>query len=172
MPGDRVPRATVAPPGYGPWRLGMTKSEVQAVSEFGPYKVVPSTGGLETANGVFEGRKTNVSFVFGEAELRKIQIWAYEGPSLEQAIDAAYRVHRFMTQNFGDVVSPTLSLGNPASDATFPETLRTGLNRTPADGVAKFQMAPGAMPKGYSVFCSFFRHPAHGYYVFLYVQAP
>src|SRR5262245_48527534 len=74
--------------GFGPWRLGMSKAEVTAVTQSAPYKDVPSTGGLETASGSFEGRTVNVSFVFGETGLWKIQIWAYEGKDLDEAISA------------------------------------------------------------------------------------
>lgn len=48
--------------GYGPWGLGMSKEEVKGVSEFGPYSEVPSTGGVETKNGLFAERKANISF--------------------------------------------------------------------------------------------------------------
>ena len=43
-------------PGMGPWRLGMTASQVAAFDELGPYSKVGVTGGLETPNGTFNGR--------------------------------------------------------------------------------------------------------------------
>ncbi len=94
--------------GYGSWRLGMSKASVRSVVEFAPYKEVPSTGGLETPNGVFEGRKTNISFVFGAGGLQIIQIWAYEGQSLDAAVDVWYRVRQYLSRLYGAVEVPLL----------------------------------------------------------------
>ncbi|MEO8127860.1 MAG: hypothetical protein ABI822_12250 [Bryobacteraceae bacterium] len=58
----------------GPWKLGMTRDEVKAVKDNGPYKPVRLTGGIETANGIFDGERRNVAFVFGEnGTVNKIQ---------------------------------------------------------------------------------------------------
>jgi hypothetical protein len=139
--------------GYGPWRIGMTKAQVTAVSEFGPYKPVPSTGGVETFNARWNGRKANVSFVFESDHLVKIQIWAYEGKDLQAATRAWFAVRSYLQKNYGDV------------QAEDPKVISSA---PPSGQPIKIQMAPRKMPPGLSVFCSFFRHPQFGYYVFLY----
>jgi hypothetical protein len=158
--------------GYGPWRLGMSKASVRAFAEFGPYKEVASTGGLETPNGVFEGRRTNISFVFGAGGLKLIQIWAYEGQSVDTAVDAWYRVRQYLSRLYGTVEVPLL---NPAADTgreEFATAVTSWLDGQPQAGLVRLQMAPVAMPRGVSVFSSLFRHPQHGYFVFLYYREP
>lgn len=117
--------------GYGPWRLGMSKTEVRGIAEFAPYKDVAFTGGLETQNGVFEGRKTNVSFVFGERGLQKIQIWAYEGESLDAAIDSWYRVRQYLSQRHGVVEMRGLKVAADTNREDFAVAVRTTLEGLP-----------------------------------------
>jgi hypothetical protein len=138
--------------GYGPWRVGMTKEQVTAVSEFGPYKSVPATGGVETFNAQWNGRKTNISFVFERDRLVKIQIWAYEGKDFQAATRAWRDVRSYLEKKYGEV------------QAEDPKVLAVS---APAQPV-KVQMGPRKMPSGLNVFSSFFRHPQFGYYVFLY----
>src|SRR6266567_6100179 len=106
-------------PGYGPWRLGMSKDQVKAISKFGPYSPVASTGGLETQNGFFAGQQTTISFVFGERGLRIIQIWAYEGKDLDQAVGAFYRVYHHLEESRGSVETPGLNVPEHADSTTF-----------------------------------------------------
>lgn len=47
--------------GFEPWRLGMTREEVLALSGTGPYTPVLSTGGLETSNARFQGKQVTAS---------------------------------------------------------------------------------------------------------------
>src|SRR4051794_38200637 len=97
---------------HGPWKLGMTRAEVIAVKENGPYKRVGITGGIETANGIFDGDRRNVAFVFDENDrVNKIQIWAYEGQSEKEALKNWYRVYQNYTNLHGTVES--LELGFP-----------------------------------------------------------
>lgn len=56
------------------------------MAAYGPYVAVPSTGGLETANGSFDGYKTNISFVFGENGLRHLAVLG--APPINSAVDA------------------------------------------------------------------------------------
>ena len=158
------------PPGYGPWRLGMSKEQVRALSKDGPYVAVSATGGLETANGSFNGRKTNVSFVFGERGLRKIQIWAYEGEDRDKAIEAWHRVHKHLVKNYGVVKTPAFELAKEADSKAFSTAAARALAEQPADRVANLQMAPLNQPNGMIVYSSILRHPERGYYVFLYYQ--
>ena len=158
--------------GYGPWRLGMSKAAVRGIAEFAPYNDVPSTGGLEAPSAVFEGRRTNISFVFGEKGLQKIQIWAYEGQSRDSAIDSWYRVRQYLSRTHGAVEMPGLPIGADASREDFVAVVNKALDAQPPSRVARMQMAPVTMPQGMSVFSSLFRQPQHGYFVFLYFQEP
>lgn len=138
--------------GYGPWRIGMTKDQVTAVTEFGPYKSVAATGGVETFNARWNGRKANISFVFEQDRLVKIQIWAYEGKDFQAALRAWRDVRAYLEKNYGEV------------QAQDPKSLAGSAAAQPV----KVQMGPRKMPPGLGVFSSFFRHPQFGYYVFLY----
>lgn len=158
--------------GYGPWHIGMAKSAVAAEETFGPYREVRSTGGLETSNGIFLGKKANVSFVFGDTGLQKIQIWAYEGKDLEEALAGWKRAYEFTEQTFGDVEAPSLGLSGKFTSSKIVEALRSKLAASPSGDAVKVQLAPKQMPGGLSVFASFFRHPQYGYFVFLYHQKP
>jgi ketosteroid isomerase-like protein len=90
--------------GLGGYRLGMTADEVRGVSECQPYTNVSQTGGLECANYTFEGRRTNISFVFANSRLRRIQLWMYEGSSETDARDAIGRVIDHLKRVAGGVV--------------------------------------------------------------------
>ena len=87
--------------GLGPWRLGMQKSAVESLTKFGPYAPVPSTGGLETANGQFRNHKVNTSFVFDSAGLRSIQVWNYEGKDWKAAQAAVLEVFDYFSESYG-----------------------------------------------------------------------
>jgi hypothetical protein len=149
----------------------MSKTAVSEVAEFGPYKEVASTGGLETPNGVFDGRRTNISFVFGGGGLQKIQIWAYEGPSVDAAIDSWYRVREYLSRLYGAVETPWFQAATGAGRDDFATAVNSALERQPESGLVRLQMAPATRPRDVSVFSSLFRHP-YGYFVFLYYQEP
>lgn len=103
-PAASVAQAQDAIDGFGPWKFGMSREEVAAFEEFGPFEPVQSTGGLETYNADFDGRPTNVSFVFDEAGLQLVQIWAYEGPDFEEAAAGLHRVYEHIIANFGEMM--------------------------------------------------------------------
>jgi hypothetical protein len=158
--------------GYGPWKFRMSKSEVVGVSEYGPYRDVRVTGGVETPNGFFDGERTNLSFIFGHDGLRKIQIWIYEGKSIEKASAGLYRVYDFFRRNHGEVESEALQLRAILDEREFMDRVRAVLERQPRGDVVKLQLAPRPMPEGITVFSSLFRDPNFGYFVFLYYQEP
>ena len=87
--------------GVGPYRFGMTADQVRAVEACAPYKPVIRTGGLECPNYEFEGARMNVSFIFGEQGLRRIQLWFYEGNDRAQALAATDRVLRYLGTRYG-----------------------------------------------------------------------
>jgi hypothetical protein len=173
--------------GYGPWKLGMTPAEVEAVTQYGPYTKVPSTGGLETANGDFEGRKTHTSFVFRPAGLYQIQIWLYQGESYEEALAAIHRAYHYLGANFGPLNDVA---GGLAADLTplqlsakigpdFSSAKESLLPRLQAGGTVQvhtvtYRIAPATLPaQGRDVHADLIRSPELGlYYVFLYFRAP
>jgi hypothetical protein len=156
--------------GYGPWKLGISKEEVRSIKEHGPYSDVASTGGLETAKGFFDGTPCTVSFVFGDAGLRKIQIWVYEGKSPDVAVAAWSRVYDFFRRTFGEAENLALQLPPPVLKPQFVTRLQAALTSVPQDQPIKIQMAPTPMPEGMKVFSSIIRDPRFGYYVFVYYQ--
>jgi hypothetical protein len=81
---------------HGPWKLGMSREEVQAVKKHEPYRPVRLTGGIETPNGIFDGEKRNVAFVFdSNGAVNKIQVWVYEGRSEAEALASWYHVYKY-----------------------------------------------------------------------------
>lgn len=156
---------------YGPWRLGMSKKEVVAIARYGPYRPVSITGGVETANDFFDNGPANVSFVFGLAGLAKIQIWVYEGRSMEEAIAGWFHVYDYFRRKYGKVESRFLQISEPLERADFVAKVRALLSTQP-NAVGKLQMAPDPMPDGIQVFSSLFQDPLVGYFVFVYYQQP
>lgn len=162
--------AQEAAAGYGPWKLGMSKGDVMSVRKYGPYKDVAVTGGVETANGYFGDNRANVSFVFGAAGLRKIQIWAYEGKSLKDAAAAWFGVYEYFHRQYGRVECAVLGLPDPIEEVAFTSRVRELLS-TKRGELVRLQMAPTPMPDAMTVFSSLFQEPRLGvYYVFVYYQ--
>jgi hypothetical protein len=153
--------------GYGPWRFGMSRDEVVAVDDYGPYTPVQATGGLETQNGLFDGRKTMMSFVFGRNGLSKIQVWAYQGNDEKPAVAAFARVYRYLKRTHGAVEYPA-----EIKPAKFEASVLKALAAVPAKDAIRLQIAPTPMPSDLTIFCSFYRQPRFGYFVLLYFQTP
>jgi hypothetical protein len=173
--------------GYGPWKFGMTPAEVEAVTQYGPYTKVPSTGGLETANGDFDGQKTPISFVFRPAGLYHVQIWLYQGESYEEALAAIHRAYRYLGSHFGPLNDVAGSL---AADLTplqlsakigpeFSSAKESLLPRLHAGGTVQvhtvtYRISPVTLSaQGRDVHADLIRSPEIGtYYVFVYFRAP
>jgi hypothetical protein len=174
--------------GYGPWRFGMSKDEVQAVDKFGPYTPVASTEGLETKNGPFMGETRNVSFVFGLGGLSQVQIWLYEGKSYDDAVKAFYQTYKHLVENFG----PVHQDGNPwpadltaeafaeripqeyrraSSAESFVEDLK--LRGSAQVEISRLHLHPQKPVRGADVYGSLLHGPKLGtYWVFLYYKVP
>lgn len=168
-----TPSPAAAPAvGYGPWRLGMSREQVAAIAEGAPYLRVSSTGGIETRNGSFAGRKTTISFVFGERGLRIIQVWAYEGMNTTEALAAFHRVYQHLEKTRGSVQVPGIFLPAHADADVFAGQVQNALASIPPDQPAKIQISPAAKSANVLVFSSLIRHPQLGYYVFLYYRWP
>lgn len=139
--------------GLSPWSFGMSKQQVSAFAEQGPYKSFKN-GDLETYNGVFDGQKENVQFFFGPDGLRRIGVYLYEGSDQQAAARAWRRAHASMTSLFGPIqlsgVAP-----RPDADTPFDDLVLAVVLSTEANG--KTQMVPATQPADARVFSSFMR---------------
>lgn len=163
--------------GYGPWQFDMPKEKVISFKEFGPYKPVEVTGGIETKNGVFNSQKTNISFTFAEDKLSKIQLWVYEGKSFDESLNSWMEVYDYLISNYGEVEFPDINSDQKLSRESIIEIFTKTMGHippVPEDVVTtiKFQMGPIKQPEGKIVYASYFNHSIHGFYVFLYAAAP
>ena len=68
--------------------MRMSRTEVSRVPDCQPYTNVSRTGGVECPNYLFDGRKMNISFLFAGDELKRIQLWFYNGESAKEAREA------------------------------------------------------------------------------------
>lgn len=160
--------AASAAPGKVPYRLGMTREAVRAVPACAPYVDVPSTGGLECPNFVLD-RKRNVSFVFDEAGLTKIQFWFAEAASRADAMKATDDLLAYLQGAHGPLKSRDLPDGAEVTTAA----LFAALDKAQApNGPAKVQLTLRESPRDVFVFASILRDPRHGHYVFLYHVRP
>jgi hypothetical protein len=101
--------------GLGPWRLGMSKEQVTAFAEQGPYTDIAG-GGLETAAGKFKDKKVATSFTFANATLRSMVVKVYEGTEWRKAETATLDVYDYFKANYGGAnVKDTAD--NPDRDA-------------------------------------------------------
>ncbi len=171
--------------GFGPWQLGMERAEVTAVEAHAPYQDVQSTGGVETANGVFEDQPANVSFVFGPKGLSLIQVWAYSGQDRDAAFAALHRVYRYMVREFDAVRIHEGTLTNELTPDELVAFLPVGFKtEVKADGIErlmkegqmqphpiKTHLHPGVPVSGAKVYSSLIRVPEMGrYYVFVFFR--
>ena len=173
--------------GFEPWKLGMTREEVLALSSAGPYSPVPSTGGLETRNAQFQGKKVTASFVFGSERLRHIQIWAYEGQDYKDALLAFHEAYSYLSENFGPLHSDSskisAGLALQALDQLIPSEFRTGTSKSELGElqqkgsmqaqIYKFHIHAQEPPAGAEVYASLLHSPQIGWYwVFVYFKTP
>lgn len=86
--------------GIGPWRLGMSKEQVEALVEQGPYKEGEG-GKLETTTRKFAGNRTTTSFVMKDGAVSAIEVQVYDGKVWNQAKDAALDVYDLFAKNHG-----------------------------------------------------------------------
>ncbi len=86
--------------GLGPWRLGMSREQVQALADQGPYKD-GADGRLETSGRKFGSHKTTTSLVFADGALSAIEVQVYEGKAWNLAKDAALDVYDHFVKNHG-----------------------------------------------------------------------
>jgi hypothetical protein len=142
----------------GPWRLGTTREQVASFEQYGPYLPVTITGGLETPNGIFQGTRTKVSFVFDRSGLLTIQVWRYEGRDVDAAKVAVLELFDLFTTTFGGAYVENISgsdpkgLGRDALGAVLEATLGNArlvaadLRKQKATFTVTFLMQPLTQP--------------------------
>ena len=163
--------------GFGPWEFDMSKQEVTSFRKFGPYKAVKSTGGVETPNGVYNGKKTNISFIFHDNKLKTIQIWAYEGKDFKKSLNAWVGIYDYITKQYGEVEFPDIKSDKKLSRDDIILLFTKTMGNIPeapsgVEATIKFQMTPIIQPSDQVIYASYFNHTKYGYYVFLYVVSP
>lgn len=171
--------------GFERWRLGMTREEVLAISSAGPYSPVAATGGLETANARFAGRRVTASFVFGTAGLRHVQVWVYEGEVYRDALQAFHEAYSYLSESFGllrsDAGQLPAGLTLQGLDRLVPAEFRTGTSRSEVEElqvtrsiqaqILKLHLHPRQPPVGAEVYASLIHSPQIGaYWVFVHFK--
>jgi hypothetical protein len=136
--------------GIPPWKFGMTKAEVAAFPEFGPYKKFPN-GDLETFNGVFHGRRENFQFFFIKGRLRRIGVYLGEGTDPKKMVPAFERAYRLLQQDYGKIEVPEMSV---KGGGTPPPIVIAGGAVANAMVTGKTQIAPIRQPADMFVFAS------------------
>src|SRR5436190_5049077 len=151
--------------GVGRFRFGMTRDEVIAVPDCSPYSNVPQTGGIECPNYTFEGRRMNISFIFGSDRLRRIHLWFYEGESESDAREAATAVIDFLKRTAGGIVLP----GHPGEEVT-PTVVMQLLNSIDPAKLSSFHLNTPSNTQPVVWFAKMARYPPRGYFVFLFAE--
>ena len=130
---------TAAPPagGVGACTFGMTRDQVRHVDACEPYLDVPSTGGLECPNFVFESRKMNISFLCTGQALRRVQLWLYQGGAESDAKQAIDRAIEYLKRTTGGVHSYELPQG---AEVTSEEILKSLNARLQPGAVVQLQL--------------------------------
>ncbi|TBR40584.1 hypothetical protein [Dyella terrae] len=167
--------AAQAPPAGGlpPWRFQMTREQVMAFTDYGPYKSF-SNGDLETYAGLFNGHRQNVQFFFRDGKLARIGIYLYEGQDAKAGAKVWGEAYAALKANFGAMELPNVQV-EPGTDKDLPPEavgVAGGVNVTTT---GKDQMAPLKQPSDKLVFASFRSALVRGetfYYVVVYYDPP
>jgi len=157
----------VSAAGLPPWQFGMSKLQVASFKEFGPYKSF-SNGDLETNNGRFHGRKTNVQLFFQGERLVRIGVYLYEGTDPKGGIPAWRSAYEALQKDYGRVEMPDIHVSDK-SEPVNADVLAIAAAAN-ADVTGKTQMAPAKQPPDARVFASFPTAMVQGrkwYYVYI-----
>ncbi len=154
--------------GLTPWDFGMSKSEVTAFKEFGPYRTF-SNGDIETFNGIYDGKKENIQFFFDATGLYRIGVYVYEGQDIQASRAAWRRTYDSLAKNYGKVDTPDIKVAQ-GSDPANSEVLSIAAAAN-VDLFGKTQMAPVIQPEDMSIISTFTRQEVQGvrhFYVIVY----
>ncbi|MGI0154444.1 hypothetical protein ACQ661_12400 [Pseudidiomarina sp. WS423] len=166
-----------------PWQLGVSRDSVVSFSEYGPYKHVNVTGGLETSNGKFLGEKANISFVFSSDNLDFIQVWAYEGEDYNAAKERWLKIYHYFDSNFGGVEIPNVTAEEGFDEAAVavvsdrvigmaPE-LTKKFEKDGATGTFILDMLPVKQPKNVTLTGKLVYSGQHDtFYTFVFIDRP
>ena len=145
--------------GLPPWEFGMSKSQVASFEEFSPYKSF-SNGDLETYNGRFNSRKTNVQFFFQGDHLRRIGVFLYEGTDPKGGIPAWRSAYETLQKDYGKVSMPDIQ-ALPGSTPANADVLAIAAAAN-ADILGETTMAPAKQPPGIRVSARFWTAMVQG----------
>jgi len=166
--------------GLVPWRVGMSKEQVVAVADNGPYKDV-AAGAVETDNAPFGARKVKATFVFGAAGLATIQMQIYSGSDWREAEKAALEVFDQFKAKLGgaNVKEVSDNIEREALDLILRQTLgtaETGNKRYTQGGqymLQTFDMVPLKQPAEGRLHCQWiFDGKSNTYAVLVYQDLP
>ncbi len=150
----------------------MSRQQVSAVRQHGPYTYVRVTGGLETRNGFWAQHKKHTSFVFKGDSLWRVQLWMYRGRDLDTALKQWVDLYRHMSATYGPVSFPEIKTTGDYDaelvERLFRSTLEplaTATRGQSATAVVKFHMTPKTSPTAKRVSAMLAYHSKFGYYV-------
>jgi hypothetical protein len=175
-----IPAIAQEDPGFGPWRLGMSKEQVVAFVEQGPYNDV-AAGNVETASATFAANKVKATFVFGAAGLATIKLHNYEGSDWREAHKFALQVFdQFKAKHGGaNVKEVSDNIDREALDLILRQTLGTAetMNKvyTPKGQylLQTFDMVPMKQPAEGRLHCQWtYDGKSNTYSVFVYLDLP
>ncbi len=128
----------------GPWKLGMTRAEVEKFDDFGPYIFDAARDMITTKNAVFNERKIPVSFEMKNKVLFRIQMGVYEGDSLSTA----------RTEMVTAIDAMRSGLGLPVLTQADVNTLFAGFERKVNSGfnILAAYRVPGILGVGSMIF--------------------
>lgn len=157
--------------GLPPWQFGRPKPQVANFKESGPYKNF-SNGDLETYNGRFHGRKTNVRFFFQRDRLRRLGVYSYEGTYPKGGIPARRNAYEALQKDYGEVSMPDIHVtteSQPVSADVLAIAVAANAHIT-----SRTQMGPAKQPENMHVFARFWTGMVQGkkwYYVAVFYDA-
>lgn len=129
--------------GYLGWSFGMSREQVQAQQEHGPYYPFKN-GDLGSQAGPFQGKQVPISFYFDGDRLVRVMLIAYMGSDIAAAEEAVRSAVTQLNADFGGVELP----GSAVAPAN-PEAVIAAFNAH-APGLApgqRFQFGAHPMPE-------------------------
>ncbi|MEG3156459.1 hypothetical protein ACKVMH_00845 [Lysobacter zhanggongensis] len=102
--------------GYLGWSFGMSREQVQAQKEYGPYYPFKN-GDLGSQAGPFQGTHVPISFYFNGERLVRVMLIAYMGSDLAAAEAAVRSAVSQLEADFGGVELSGLAIAPATSEA-------------------------------------------------------
>jgi hypothetical protein len=166
--------------GIGPWRLGMSREQVLALADPGPYKETAS-GGLETDGAKFKGQKAGAAFSFASTGLSSIRVKVYEGDDWRKAVAAVLDVFDHFKASYGGANAKDL-VDNPDHEGLelilrqtlgTAEQLNEARKKSGSYMIMTFDMMPLKQPAESRLHCQWiYDGKANRYAVHLYQDLP